>query len=82
MAAVDGVIADWKSLAGAAFVVPTSLKATFAAFATDGGHLVSAGIPTVGFAPGEESFAHTTQDRVAIAQLREAAVGYLPLLES
>ncbi|MBI5876846.1 MAG: M20/M25/M40 family metallo-hydrolase [Chloroflexi bacterium] len=50
-------------------------------FATDGGHLMAAGIPTVGFGPGEESFAHTTHDRVAIAQLRESAVGYLALLE-
>ena len=43
---------------------------------------VSAAIPTVGFAPGQESFAHTTQDRVAIAELRESAVGYLALLEN
>ena len=52
------------------------------AFATDGGHLMQAGIPTIGFAPGEERLAHTTQDRVAIAQLTEAAVGYLALLEN
>jgi len=50
-------------------------------FATDGGHLMAAGIPTVGFGPGEESFAHTNHDRVAVAQLRESAVGYLALLE-
>ncbi|MEP7198929.1 MAG: M20/M25/M40 family metallo-hydrolase [Chloroflexota bacterium] len=50
-------------------------------FATDGGHLMAAGIPTIGFGPGEENLAHTTQDRVAIAQLREVAVGYLALLE-
>jgi len=49
-------------------------------FATDAGHLMAAGIPTIGFAPGEESFAHTVQERVAIAQLREAAVGYVALL--
>ncbi len=52
------------------------------AFATDGGHLMKAGIPTIGFAPGEERLAHTTQDRVAIAQLIEATVGYLALLEN
>lgn len=49
-------------------------------FATDAGHLMAAGIPTIGFAPGEEGFAHTVQERVAIAQLREAAVGYVALL--
>lgn len=51
-------------------------------FATDGGHLMKAGIPTIGFAPGEEQLAHTTHDRVAIAQLVEATVGYLALLEN
>ncbi len=51
-------------------------------FATDGGHLMAAHIPTIGFAPGDENLAHTTQDRVAIAQLREAAVGYLALIEN
>ena len=51
-------------------------------FATDGGHLMKAGIPTIGFAPGEERLAHTTQDRVAIAQLSEATVGYLALLQN
>jgi succinyl-diaminopimelate desuccinylase len=68
-----------KTLAAA---LQREIEVTPWAFATDAGHLVSAGIPTIGFAPGEESFAHTTQDRVAIAQLREAAVGYLALLES
>lgn len=52
------------------------------AFATDGGHLMAAGIPTIGFGPGAESFVHTNHDRVAIAQLNESAVGYLALLEN
>jgi putative selenium metabolism hydrolase len=50
-------------------------------FATDGGHLMAAGIPTIGFGPGDENEAHTIHDRVAVAQLREATVGYLALLE-
>jgi putative selenium metabolism hydrolase len=50
-------------------------------FATDGGHLMTAGIPTIGFGPGDENEAHTIHDRVAVAQLREATVGYLALLE-
>lgn len=50
-------------------------------FATDGGHLMAAGIPTIGFGPGDENAAHTIHDRVATAQLREATVGYLALLE-
>jgi putative selenium metabolism hydrolase len=51
-------------------------------FATDGGHLMAAGIPTIGFGPGDENEAHTIHDRVAVAQLREATVGYLALLET
>lgn len=58
------------------------IELTAWSFATDGGHLMASGIPTVGFGPGEESFAHTNHDRVAVAQLRESAVGYLALLES
>lgn len=44
-------------------------------FATDGGHLSKAGIPCVGFGPGDETLAHTNQERVPIEQLREAALG-------
>ncbi len=48
-------------------------------FATDGGHLVAAGIPSIGFGPGDEALAHTNQERVPIAQLTEAALGYAAL---
>lgn len=48
-------------------------------FATDGGHLVAAGIPSIGFGPGDETLAHTNQERVPITQLREAALGYAAL---
>jgi len=44
-------------------------------FATDGGHLAHAGIKTIGFAPGEERFAHTIHDQVSLAKMREALVG-------
>jgi putative selenium metabolism hydrolase len=48
-------------------------------FATDGGHLMAAGIPCIGFGPGDETLAHTNQERVPIAQLTEAALGYAAL---
>jgi acetylornithine deacetylase/succinyl-diaminopimelate desuccinylase-like protein len=39
-------------------------------FATDGGHTCGVGgIPTIGFAPGEERFAHTNREQL---DLREA----------
>jgi putative selenium metabolism hydrolase len=44
-------------------------------FATDGGHLDHHGITTIGFAPGEERFAHTIHDQVDLAKMREALLG-------
>jgi succinyl-diaminopimelate desuccinylase len=44
-------------------------------FATDGGHLMAAGIPTIGFAPGEESLAHTNREHVQIEDLIAAVLG-------
>lgn len=48
-------------------------------FATDGGHTAEAGIPTIGFAPGEERLAHTIEERISIAQITEAMAGYIAL---
>jgi succinyl-diaminopimelate desuccinylase len=44
-------------------------------FATDGGHLNQFGIPTIGFSPCEEHFAHTIHDQVSLAKMREALIG-------
>jgi putative selenium metabolism hydrolase len=44
-------------------------------FATDGGHLFAAGIPCIGFGPGDERLAHTNREHVAVADLPTAAVG-------
>ena len=49
-------------------------------FATDGGHLMAAGIPTVGFGPGDERLAHTNQERMSLAQMEEAIVAYAALI--
>jgi acetylornithine deacetylase/succinyl-diaminopimelate desuccinylase-like protein len=49
-------------------------------FATDGGHLMAAGIPTVGFGPGDERLAHTNQERINLAQMNEAVVAYAALV--
>jgi putative selenium metabolism hydrolase len=48
-------------------------------FATDGGHLMAAGVPTIGFGPGDPALAHTNQERIPVAALREGLVGYLGL---
>jgi succinyl-diaminopimelate desuccinylase len=42
-------------------------------FATDGGHACGVhGIPCIGYAPGEEKFAHTNRERLPLDQAREA----------
>ena len=48
-------------------------------FATDGGHLMNAGIPVVGFGPGDDRLAHTNQERIDIKELEVAAATYAPL---
>ncbi|HET9985473.1 MAG TPA: M20/M25/M40 family metallo-hydrolase [Longimicrobiales bacterium] len=46
-------------------------------FATDGGHTCGEhGIPTIGFAPGEERFAHTNRERLDLAQARAVYDAY------
>lgn len=48
-------------------------------FATDGGHLMEAGIPTIGFAPGHENLAHTAHEHLTIDELLAACLGYAEL---
>jgi putative selenium metabolism hydrolase len=48
-------------------------------FGTDGGMMVEAGIPTIGFSPCEEDLAHTSEDRVSIALMMESLIGYMAL---
>ncbi len=49
-------------------------------FATDGGHLMAAGIPTIGFGPGDERLAHTNQERISLDQMKEAVIAYTALI--
>ncbi len=46
-------------------------------FSTDGVYTMGvAGIPTVGFGPGEERYAHTADEQVRVADVIKAAQGY------
>jgi len=49
-------------------------------FATDGGYLMAAGIPTIGFGPGNEQLAHTNQERISLAEMVEALGAYTALI--
>ncbi len=44
-------------------------------FATDGGHFMAAGIPTVGFGPGDERLAHTTEEHITLGELARGLLG-------
>jgi acetylornithine deacetylase/succinyl-diaminopimelate desuccinylase-like protein len=52
-------------------------------FGTDGGHTCGThGVPTIGFAPGEEALAHTNRERLELAGAREAFEAYPPLVRA
>lgn len=48
-------------------------------FSTDGGHLMRAGIPTIGFGPGEETEVHTVHESISLDELVRGAAGYASL---
>ncbi|HEX6694862.1 MAG TPA: M20/M25/M40 family metallo-hydrolase [Longimicrobiales bacterium] len=52
-------------------------------FATDGGHSCGVhGIPTIGFAPGEERYAHTNRERLELGQAERVFDAYPALIEA
>ncbi|MFO8036831.1 MAG: M20/M25/M40 family metallo-hydrolase [Anaerolineales bacterium] len=48
-------------------------------FATDGGHLMEAGIPVLGFGPSEIHTLHTVREHISIKMLTEGMLGYSAL---
>ena len=60
-------------------VLQREVSVTVWQFATDGGHLMEAGIPTIGFAPGHENLAHTAHEHLLIDELLAACRGYAEL---
>jgi putative selenium metabolism hydrolase len=52
-------------------------------FATDGGHTCGVhGVPTIGYAPGEERFAHTNRERLALDDAERAFGAYPDLIRA
>jgi succinyl-diaminopimelate desuccinylase len=48
-------------------------------FATDGGHLMEAGVPTIGFGPAEAQELHTVGESAPLKMLEEGLLGYTAL---
>ncbi len=48
-------------------------------FFTDGGFLHAAGVPCIGFGPGDPAMAHVVDERLPIAELVKATAGYMAL---
>lgn len=51
-------------------------------FATDGRHFASSGVPIIGYSPGEEHLAHTSEESISIGMMAEGIKGHLSLLQS
>jgi succinyl-diaminopimelate desuccinylase len=48
-------------------------------FYTDGGFLYGAGVPCIGFGPGDPRMAHVFDERLSVDELIEAVAGYMAL---
>lgn len=44
-------------------------------FATDGGHFAAAGVSTIGYGPGDETLAHTIEERIELTELVHGLAG-------
>ncbi len=76
-AADDPLVTTARALLADALAAP--VPDTLWRFATDGGHFAAAGIPTIGFGPGEEALAHTTEERIDLDALERGLAGYAAL---
>lgn len=51
-------------------------------FATDGGHISAAGVPTIGIGPGDDALAHTCQEHIGVDELELGSSLYGPLVSA
>lgn len=58
-----------------------SIHTRYWSFATDGGHLVEAGIPTIGYAAGDDRLAHTVQEHIEIDALVRSLAGNIAIVK-
>jgi len=77
LAADDPWVLKGQSVLSASLARP--LEVIIWRFATDGGHLMEAGIPTIGFGPAEAHTLHTVRENVPLEMLVEGMQGYIAL---
>jgi putative selenium metabolism hydrolase len=58
---------------------PTGAGPIYWRFATDAGHFARLGTIALGFAPGDDTLAHTSDERVGLAELVDGLAGYIAL---
>ena len=61
-------------------VLGERIEPSVVTYASDAAILAEHGVPTLIFGPGEPSMAHVRDERIELAQMRQAAKGYLGLL--
>jgi putative selenium metabolism hydrolase len=62
-----------------ASLFPTGAGPVYWRFATDAGHFARVGTVALGFAPGDDTLAHTSEERVGLAELVDGLAGYIAL---
>lgn len=77
LAADDPLVRKGQRVLAAALSRP--VEAIIRSFATDGGHLMAAGVLTIGFGPAEAQRLHTVGESVPVEMLEEGLLGYLAL---
>jgi acetylornithine deacetylase/succinyl-diaminopimelate desuccinylase-like protein len=77
-AADDPLVTGARDVLAEALGRPVGVKTW--GFTTDGGHLAAAGVPCIGFGPGDESLAHTVQEHITMDELVAGMVGYMALV--
>ncbi len=77
LAADDPLVQKAQRVLGRALSRPVGI--TVWRFATDGGHLVAAGVPAVGFGPAEAHTLHTVGENVSVEMLVDGLRGFIAL---
>ena len=68
-----------RALSLLASLFPAGAGPVYWRFATDAGHFARVGTVALGFAPGDDTLAHTSEERVGLTELVDGLAGYIAL---